>query len=528
MLHYACLFAHDHPSTLDSDWDIDHGHVDGWAEWFERMPLLFLYLIGDAEHLPQIAPCAIYNGSESPACLMAPMTEVRQRWLVLQEHMQRREPRLPSDAQARWERMHSIITGTTRQWLILDCSVLIDAALGTPEMDAFLHRWQQECRAWGVLSEEQVGDLPPALQPLLDEKAGQWGWWNLNVAERIYAVSEQPYEEWPPALRDHYEPARETWAWRDEVQAYLVCPIDRSGDAGPPDEYGNRQCTVGLVTPYGRWLVHPDEGARWVDIDAGYLCIHQRGEWREGIPSGLKDFNGEWVVPVSAGYYNLSPVTKTLAWGWNRPRFDDGSLGQLLRWPEGLPLLDDISSVRLGDDGRVHVTHADDMQSVLDAVTGEPLFGTRYKNIYDFHKKFHLAVGAPRQSGESSAHQLYGVVHKSGELIIPCDYVCIHRAYRQQPPKVLQGRQILAITPDGRPHFYSVTGKLLATPDCNVKPWMWMPMVKNNHLVAFDGEGMDAPVVVISLRDYSFTYTGETRGDCIEMLEMGLRGQAQE
>ena len=531
MLHYACLFAHDQPSTLESDWDIDHGHVDGWAEWFEQMPLLFLYLIGDARHLPQIAPCTINGGSEAPACLMAPMAEVRQRWLALHEHMQRREPKLPDDALARWEQMHAVITATTRQWLILDCSMLIDDALGTPQMEAFLQKLRQTCEAWGELSGPEAGDLPPVLQPLLDEKAGAWGWWNPAVIERIYAVEEQPYEAWPSWLREHYVPVREDRSWREEVQAYLVYPSDPSGDEEPPDEYGDRCAPVGLVTPYGRWLVHPDEGARWVDFDAGYLCLHQRGEWREGIPSGLKDFNGQWVVPISAGYFNLFPVTKTLATGWRTPRFDEDSLSQLLRWPEGQPLFDDIRSARLHDDGWVHVTHADEMQSVLDAVTGEPLFAARYMYIRDFHKKLRLAVVeqiVPDQSSPGERRHVSGVVHESGRQIVPCDYAFIHRAYKEDPPKLLHGRQLLAITPDGRPHFYSVDGKLLAAPDCNIKPWTWTPMVKSNQLIAFDGEGMDARVVLVSLSDYSMVYTGETRGDCVDVMRQRMGGRRSE
>lgn len=528
MLHYACLFAHDQPSTTESDWDIDHGHVDGWAEWFEQMPLLFLYLIGDAQHLPQIAPCTIYGGSEAPACLMAPMAEVRQRWLALHEHMQRRTSTLSDDAQARWRQMDAAIMATTRQWLILDCSMLIDDALGTVQMDAFLQQLRQSCEAWGELSGPEVGDPPPVLQPLLDENAGAWGWWNPSVIERIYAVDEQPYEAWPSWLREHYVPARAEWPWREEVQAYLVHPIDASSDEEPPDEYGNRRAPVGLVTPYGRWLVHPDEGARWVNIDAGYLCLHQRGEWSEGIPSGLKDFNGQWVVAVSAGYFNLSAITKTLAWGWRTPRFDEGSLGELLRWPEGRSLFDDISAVQLCDDGRVRVTHADEMQSVLDAVTGEPLFDTRYTQIFHFHKKLRLAVVQqilPDESSPDKRGLFSGVVHESGRMIIPCDYVCIYRAYRQDPPKLLQGRQLLAITPDGRPHFYSVDGKLLATPDCIAKPWMWTSMVKSNQLIAFDGDGMDARVVLVSVSDYSMTYTGETLEDCVDLMRQRMSGR---
>ncbi|TCW75949.1 hypothetical protein C5O80_37025 [Burkholderia sp. SRS-46] len=73
-------------------------------------------MIGDAVHLPHIAPCAIYSDAESPACLAAPMAEVRDRW---QAHMPPLLPRLPADAQAQWASIHATVTTTTYgRWLV--------------------------------------------------------------------------------------------------------------------------------------------------------------------------------------------------------------------------------------------------------------------------------------------------------------------------------------------------------------------------------------------------------------------------
>lgn len=57
-----------------------------------------------------------------------------------------------------------------------------------------------------------------------------------------------------------------------------------------------------------------------------------------------------------------------------------------------------------------------------------------------------------------------------------------------------------------------------------MKPWIWTPIVKENQLLALDGEGMDARVIWIALRDYSFIETGETRADCVNMLRESLKG----
>ena len=249
MLRYACLFAHDHPSTPETVWDIDDGQMDGWAEWFEQIPQLFLYLIGDAAHLPRIAPCAIFGDVESPACLMAPMAEVRARWHALDRHMQPRLPQLPADAQAQWAHMHTTVSTTTREWLILDCSQCCDAALGTPDMNTFLQQTRQRCAEWGPAPEPGAADLPPALLPLLSEATGQWGWWNPNVIERIYAIEAQPHAEWPDDLRESYEPARDWQPWIDEVQAYYVRRIDRVAGESPSTDADRPRAPAGPSRP---------------------------------------------------------------------------------------------------------------------------------------------------------------------------------------------------------------------------------------------------------------------------------------
>ena len=338
----------------------------------------------------------------------------------------------------------------------------------------------------GLGTEPGAADLPPALLPLLSEATGQWGWWNPNVIERIYAIEAQPHAEWPDDLRESYSRQGDWQPWIDEVRAYYVRRIDRVAGESPSTDADRPRAPAETVTPYGRWLVHPDEGAEWIDIEAGYIVIRQHGDWHAGSPGGLKDLNGRWVVPVSAGYVNMSPLTRTLALGRRAP-LPEGTSGivGLLRWPDGESLFDDLTGGVLHDDGRVRLFHADDTVSAVDATTGEPLFDTRYKNVFAFHRKLRLAVVEWCRPGEPSPDNpgiLQGVVHESGRLVIPCEYAHVHHAYKQ-PPKLLHGRQLLAITADGRPHFYSPDGTLLAALECDMKPWIWTPTVKEKSTV---------------------------------------------
>lgn len=520
MPRFACLFAHDHPSTPDTDWDASHGHVDGWAEWFEHLPLLFLYLIGDADHLPQTAPCAQYEDASSPVCLMAPMAEVQRRWQALHQHMESRLPQLSALTQAQWAQMHKTVTTSPRQWLVLDCACLCDAELGSPEMLALLESLRQRCAGWNLATATGFDNL----RPLLDGAPAEWGWWSPAVVARAEAVYEQPHEEWPADLRKDYEP--EEWsAWAKEVDAYHVRPFRAraAGECSRRDD--DESDPVGLVTPYGRWLVHPDDGATFVAVQAGWISLHQPWVKGKGRPSGLKDINGQWVIPFSAGYHDLYPETPALA----QCRVPDSEVEtvQLLRLPDGELLFDNLKHAGCSKhDGLVRITHADDTISVLDAA-GNLLFPTRYRDVLEFKKKSglaivrqHLPVTRPAE-GRVPFRIAEGVVHRSGKLIVPCVYENIKRSAEKGPPQLYPSGKLLAVLPDGQPHVYNTKGALLSAPPCKV-PCAVAPLVTKNQLFAYDGDGPDAQAVLFSLEDFSLTPTGETRAEVARSVKESL------
>ena len=493
MLRNVCLFAHDHPSTPDSDWDLDNGQFEGWAEWFNELPLLFLYLLGDAAHPPQIAPCAIYENREAPCCLMAPMTEVRQRWALLQRHIQPRLPGLSAAAQAAWARASGIVVTSSRHWLILDCEPLCAGAIGSAEYEADLERLRQRAAAWRL----DAGPWPAGLQVLLERFEAQ-GWWSPAVIARRYAVEYQDKPDFSPEIGEKYtvtdNPAMGAW----EVEAYEVQARKQRGKLRPAQ--------VGLVTEYGRWLVHPDEGATWIGAEHGWIAV----DTPEG--AGVKDCNGLWVVPVAAGYRRIFVLSPALM-ACQRPS-DPDEASQLRSLPDGRLLFDDARNILPGDDGMLRITHADGSTTVVDAL-GKPQFSGPYGSVHDFNKKNGLAVVV------SLADQREGVAHKSGKLVVPCEYDFIVRGFDTAPPKVFPGGKLLAMRRladtderrgEGRPHVYSAKGVLLASPELVVSPYV-LPTVAKNRLLAFDGEGPEAEALWFSLEDFSIERTGQSRED---------------
>jgi hypothetical protein len=496
MPRYCCLFAHDHPSTPDTDWEPDHGHFDGWAEWFERLPLLFLYLIGDAEHLPRIVPLAIYEDNEPPAGLMAPMAEVRQRWDALERQMQPRLPDLSGAALALWKQVQQTISASARHWLILDAAMLSGASVGEPELGAWLEQTRQRCAQWSLKND----DWPAALQPLLDAFDVTGGWWSPAVIARRYDVDEEYEPAFPGEVLQRCDP-EDFCSWEDEAGAYLV-PVREQGGKKKKE----RQA---LVTGYGRWLVHPDEEAERIDVKDGWICVHrpagassaanETGDPSEGpCPSGLKDLNGAWVIPVSAAYGNIWVLTATLM--QCRASAGPHETWQIRSLPDCRLLFDDLQDVQQDDEDKlVRVTHADGSLSLLDAA-GKALFNGPYEYVAEISKKTGLAIV---NDGKGR-----GVIHTtSGKLIIPCEYEEIESGVQDKPPRVFPGGKILALGKNRRPYVYSTKGKLLASPPITIHGGRFKD---KDRWLACDGDGPDAQVLWFSMTDLSIEHLGVT------------------
>ena len=91
-------------------------------------------------------------------------------------------------------------------------------------------------------------------------------------------------------------------------------------------------------------------------------------------------------------------------------------------------------------------------QKLLLKPDGAPLFdASRYEQVHDFDARTGLAVVLARvptrnEQDETDFEIREGVIHISGQEIIPCAYQTIERGFNSSPPKVLPGGKLLAIT----------------------------------------------------------------------------------
>ena len=89
MPDYTLLLAHDEHPSPSTDWPAQPGGpCEGWAEWFDGVPLLFSVLLGDANQPPDRVPCSAYQDKESLISLAAPMDQVKARWQWLKSHIE--------------------------------------------------------------------------------------------------------------------------------------------------------------------------------------------------------------------------------------------------------------------------------------------------------------------------------------------------------------------------------------------------------------------------------------------------------
>lgn len=518
---YALLLAHDEHPCATTVWPArPGGPCDGWAEWFSSTPLLFSLLMGDAQHLPELVPYSACQDKESLSALAAPMEQVKARWQWLKALMEPLHTQWPESLRQQWCEIDQTITTSPRQWLLLDCATLCPHDFDEPEFMAFMQAQRNQCLQWDC----SAPGLPQTLQALKTELTTHLGWWSPAVIARTEVIERALSEEWPAWLAEHYL-ERDHGAWEEEVEAYCVVPKLHPHTGLPPkNEAELDDWPVGLVTPYGRWLQQPIEGASIAFVSGGYLNVH----WPQAVPSegaksGLKNLNGEWVVAPAAGYLDAYAVTPYVMQckSPDVPQYHD------LHSLPGLVLLHKtvIHTLLNADEGTIRTMR--DLESearmLLLDIYGKQLFNSCYERINNFSPKTGQAVAVKRVSctnaqGEPDTLLLEGVVHLCGQEIVPCEFERIERGFASSPPKVFPGSKLLAFTHAGQPRVYNTKGKLLASP--NIRCPSLGLKVQKNELLSVMGEGPEAKLGIFSLKDYSFTPTGETWAD----YQQALRG----
>ncbi len=427
MINTAALFS---TAFLPGQAGFDTETITGLAEWRLDVPALFKLLIGAGT---QAVAWPVYgDGEDGPCVLAAPMAQAQASWQALCALMDR-----PRDAAAIVARgaISTLLAGG-QPWLVLDCVQLIPHDIDTPDYAAALQALREE--AAGLHAALLRGERE-ALAPLLAAGAASpaTGYWSASASAQLADVGELDAEELP------FLHGLEVREWVEDALCYEV---SRPG----------QPATLGLVTPYGRWIAPLSLGLLELDAsDArdGWITFAAAAQ---ADAHGVMDLNGTVVLaPVPGALYVISPqLAQQVA--------PDGA-SRVLRLPDGALVLEGVDNLCQRDDGYIDVerqTNADERNvcGVLDA-TGKVVVPLAYSGVQDFGTKKKIAIVSQRIGGRF----LFGLANHQGELLAPCQYEAIDCATTSSPPK-LRKNLIFAIDAQGLACMLTLDGKQAFTP----------------------------------------------------------------
>ena len=427
MINTAALFS---SAFLPGQAGFDTETITGLAEWRLDVPALFKLLIGAGT---QAVAWPVYgDGEDGPCVLAAPMAQAQASWQALCALMDR-----PRDAAAIVARgaISTLLAGG-QPWLVLDCVQLIPHDIDTPDYAAALQALREE--AAGLHAALLRGERE-ALAPLLAAGVASpaTGYWSASASAQLADVGELDADELP------FLHGLEVREWVEDALCYEV------SKPGQP-------ATLGLVTPYGRWIAPLSLGLLELDAsDArdGWITFAAAAQ---ADAHGVMDLNGTVVLaPVPGALYVISPqLAQQVA--------PDGA-SRVLRLPDGALVLEGVDNLCQRDDGYIDVerqTNADERNvcGVLDA-TGKVVVPLAYSGVQDFGTKKKIAIVSQRIGGRF----LFGLANNRGELLAPCQYEAIDCATTSSPPK-LRKNLIFAIDAQGLACMLTLDGKQAFAP----------------------------------------------------------------
>ena len=428
MINTAALFS---TAFLPGQAGFDTDAITGLAEWRLAVPALFKLLIGAGT---QAVAWPIYgDGEDCPCVLAAPMAQAQASWQALSALMDK-----PRDAAAIIARAGvSTLLAGGQAWLILDCVQLVRHDIGTPEYAAALDALRAEAQALHLALLRGDRDT---LAPLLAAGAASpaTGYWSATADAQLADVEELDTQDVP------FLQGLEVREWVEDASCHEV------SKAGQPE-------ILGLVTPYGRWIVPLSLNV--VDLDSsdagdGWITFATADA---PDAHGVLDLNGTVVLPPAPGaLYVISPhLVQQIA--------PDG-VSRLLRLPDGALLIDRVGNICQRDDGYIDIERQTDNHDernvcgVIDAM-GKVVLPPAYSCVQDFGTKKKLAIVSQRIAGRF----LFGLVNSQGEQLAPCQYEAIDSATTSSPPK-LRRNLIFAIDAQGLACMLTLDGKPAFTP----------------------------------------------------------------
>ncbi|HOY69941.1 MAG TPA: WG repeat-containing protein [Methylotenera sp.] len=520
MIKHTVLFSIASFPTESDDYYADDGsNIAGLAEWFLTIPDLFLLLLGgDAT----ATPFAVYLEPGTNKALVVETAKAQQRWQVFYKLAVQVYPQLLTPL----AHIDKLLMATQHAYLALDVwSSIAEKEQTKKTYNAYLAELKAKAENLEkALSQSTPEHLQAPIAQLLNHWQQSFGYWSTEVIARKNNMDYEPISD-NPLLQGLVELEDKNYddsvdGWLRHIPAYVVRKKGESKESA----------AVGVVTPYGRWLVPLTLGMNYIHDTSRYSDQNETlygwlvaAYWDSDLKthktiehnSVLFDVNGVQMTPVlkNTGLFIHSPRVANIIRNYiEHEKYDDSYIVHL---PDLSVLVAGTGGVEYSEDGYLHYSQPNYV--FYDGETNQRTFAglmnfdglvlipaNQYESISEFSKSKKLALVSKFDASRTYTSSLggekrlrYGVIDNTGKEIIPCQYLLIGGVHQ---PKVYQKDRLLALDFNLCPSIYKTNGELVcATPyvvhhahligeikvvnDCVIvmhEDYMW--------LMSFDGE----------------------------------------
>jgi hypothetical protein len=505
MVKLSVLFAvKTFPTESDDYYDDANPNISGLAEWFLTVPDLFLLLLGNDT---QAAPFAAYGDAGSNKALVVETQKAQQRWQVFYQLAQQIKPAL----QTQLATIHNALMAEKLPFLALDIwSSVTEKEQAKKTYNAYIESLIQRAKILDVaLSISTPSQVAAPISAMIENSQNQLGYWSAAVIARKFEIEREDIAN-ISFLVDYQEYEDENPYWFYHIPAYIV--RKKGSHARTP---------IGVVTPYGRWLVPLALGMTnvddiwneqlasldgWIKCDAveydnKYHCTRH--------DSVLFDVNGNQVTPVMQNTALLVHSAKVASLYKNHISHSDQA--DMVRLPDLSLILANVSGVDYSEDGfiryrkKIFMRHGEPAESELIGLMhadGQVLVAADcYFSIGEFHKTKQLAIVSKdkpnfvydeNKSSDENIGHLQGIIDQTGKLVVPCQYLYVLPINGENRLKVHQKDRLLLMGADKKLSIYKTNGELVVATQYQVPGQLiYMDGYLQNDLVTVtDGENV--------------------------------------
>ena len=480
MIKLSVLFAvNTFPTKNDNYNDDANPNIVGLAEWFLNIPNLFLLLLGkDAK----AAPFAVYGEAGTNKALVLETLKAQQRWQVFYALACQQKPAINSAAlMAQLAIINDLLMATKHAYLALDIwSSVTENNQAKKAYNAHVESLlKQAALLDDALANSTPSQLTEPILAILENSQHQLGYWSKAVIARQFEIEREDIAH-IPLLADYQEYENENPSWLYHIPAYIV---HKKGSA--------ERAPIGVVTPYGRWLVPLLLGTTAVDD----LYTEQQASnfgWIKceaveydnklnctSLKSVLFDINGNQATAIlqnTALFVHSATVGSIY-----RNYLQNGEQADIVNLPDLTVILADVSGVDYGEDGyirfrkNINVRDGKPCEETLIGLMQEDgkllVHADTYFAIGEFHKTKQIAIVSKHKpdfaydenkNSEENIGHLQGLIDQTGKLIIACKYLYLLPINGENRIKVHQKDRVLLMGTDKKLTIYKTNGELVA------------------------------------------------------------------